>query len=174
MKRAALQAAPPRCRCCGCRSLQRPPLAAAGHSPSVPRRRWPPPSWPRRRWSAPSPSRCAGSPRAAPPPPAAGRAVTGGSVPAGRGARSLARRARSILYISIFLQRDAAVAVRVVHVEQNWGGSGRLSQGVGRPGPAPLLFPALPHTEQKTPTVKPKCQSQRGQGQRPGVRLATS
>lgn len=43
-----------------------------GHSPSAPRRRWPPPSWPRRRWSAPTPSRCAGSPTAAPPPPARG------------------------------------------------------------------------------------------------------
>lgn len=49
---------------------------------------------------------------------------------------------RSILYISIFFQGDAAIAVRVIHVEQNWGtamGRGAQSErwkgSLGPPGP---------------------------------------
>lgn len=50
----------------------------------------------------------------------------------------------SILYISILFQGDAAVAVRVVHVEQNWGRRGEENESgedekgaLGSPLPQP-------------------------------------
>ena len=50
----------------------------------------------------------------------------------------------SILYISILFQGDAAVAVRVVHVEQNWGRRGEENESgedeKGAPG-SPLPQP---------------------------------
>ena len=84
---------------------------------------------------------------------------------------------RGILYISIFFQGDAAVTVRVVHVEQNWGGRGGGAHSGALEGSwlplAPQTFPA-PESTAKTPIVKCKCQSHRDQGHRPWGRPATS
>ena len=52
-------------------------------------------------------------------------AVTSGLHPGRRAGEALGpHRCGSILYISILFQGDAAVAVRVIHVEQNWGRQG--------------------------------------------------
>ena len=92
---------------------------------------------------------------------AAERGVWGALGPAGRG---------SILYISILFQGDAAVAVRVVHVEQNWGRWGEAEdesgEADGSPGfPVMATSPSL-KLSKTPPAMQPECQGCRGQGQR--------
>lgn len=76
----------------------------------------------------------------------------------------------SILYISILFQGDAAVAVRVVHVEQNWGRRGEAEDESGEADGSPG-FPATPTSpslklSKTPPAMQPECQGRRGQGQR--------
>lgn len=145
-------------------------------SPSAPHRRWPPPSWPRRRWSEPTPSRCGGSLRAAPPPPARRgrdkRDLGPLSMPgAGEGARSPG--GREAYFTFRYSSRVMRPSLSESYMWNRTGVVGRergLSQA--RQGPGPLLpqpspLRNLPGTEQKTLRTKPKCQSHRGKGQRP-------